>query len=128
MAVSQNNGQHVVEVVSNAACQIPDGFHFLSLAKLLLQFLALAHITGDAVSPYRSSFLVEYKACADFKLYGAAIPRDNLQLVSGTVLPVGFFVKHALNKILIFLSEDLADARAQGFTSFMPDDLFACRI
>src|SRR2546426_1016071 len=44
---AQDGGEQVVEVVGDAARQLPHGFHLLRLAQLLLELALRAHITGE---------------------------------------------------------------------------------
>ncbi len=53
LRVAKHDGQDVVEVMSDASGQCTDGFHFLRMQQLRLQFLALADIHDDAAQPFR---------------------------------------------------------------------------
>ena len=48
IGVPEDRGQHVVEVVRDAARQAADGLHLLRLAQLLLEALALGDVLADA--------------------------------------------------------------------------------
>ena len=37
----ENHGQHIVEVVGNTSCELPDKLHFLSMLQLHLESLPL---------------------------------------------------------------------------------------
>ncbi len=41
VGVSQNDGEDIVEIVRDPACQSPQAFHFLRLDELLLESLSL---------------------------------------------------------------------------------------
>ena len=47
-AVSRNDGEQIVEIVRHAAGQLPDGFQFLGLVKLRLQFLLFRDVLHDS--------------------------------------------------------------------------------
>ena len=47
IAVAQDDGQQVVEVVGHAAGKPPDRLHLLRLTQLVLQSLAVREIEGD---------------------------------------------------------------------------------
>ena len=53
LGLRPNDGQHVVEVVSDAAGQPADRFHLVGLAELILQLLALGDV-GRHASTWRA--------------------------------------------------------------------------
>ncbi len=46
---ADDDGEHIVEVVSDAAGELADGLHLLSLAQLVFGAGALGHFIGDAL-------------------------------------------------------------------------------
>ena len=62
LAVPQNHGQQIVEVVRHAAGQPSDGFHLLRLLILLLQRAAFGDVQGDADAAHRFAVLAEVDA------------------------------------------------------------------
>ncbi len=57
-AGAQDGGQHVVEVVGDAACQLPDRLHLLRLGELGLEALALREVGHDPDHPARAPLRV----------------------------------------------------------------------
>ena len=62
LAVAQNHGQQIVEVVRHAAGQPSDGFHLLRLLILLLQRAAFGDVQGNADAAHRFAVLAEVDA------------------------------------------------------------------
>ena len=62
LAVPQNHGQQIVEVVRHAAGQPSDGFHLLRLLILLLQRAAFGDVQGNADAAHRFAVLAEEDA------------------------------------------------------------------
>ena len=59
LAVPQNDGQQVVEVVRHAAGQLSDGFHLLRLLILRLEGPAFGDVHGDPDAAHRLAVLAE---------------------------------------------------------------------
>ena len=66
-AEAEDRGEQVVEVVSDAACQLADGLHLLGLAQLLLEAEPLGDVLGEhepgapafELDPVRENFHVD---------------------------------------------------------------------
>ena len=59
LAVAENHGQQVVEVVRHAAGQPADGLHLLRLLELLLQRAAFGDVQGNPDAAHRFAVLAE---------------------------------------------------------------------
>ena len=72
-----NDGQDVVEIVRHAAGQLPDGFHLLRLAQLLLQMLPLRDVHHDPthLNRHPRSIQGQFRALANDPLL--AVGQDN---------------------------------------------------
>ena len=53
VAVTLHDREQVIEVVSDATSQLPDGFHLLSLAKLGLESFAFSDVGDECGEPIR---------------------------------------------------------------------------
>src|SRR3954454_22305038 len=54
--IADDDREQIVEVVSDTACQLPDGLHLMSLPEGLLRFEALSDFGHDAI----------FKLCCEF--------------------------------------------------------------
>ncbi len=54
---AHDNGQHIVEVVGDAAGQLADGLHLLRLAQLVFQAVLLGDIDADTGATHRPAVL-----------------------------------------------------------------------
>ena len=82
--VALDDHEEIVEVVGDATGEAPDGFHFLGLAKLLFELMALADVLRDDEVD---------GAAVVFELVGDDFGFDDAWPSLRDVLPVGFVAR-----------------------------------
>ena len=50
LAIAEDDREQIVEVVRDAAGELPDGIHALGLGRALLQLVLLGHVAADAIA------------------------------------------------------------------------------
>src|SRR5579864_3881516 len=117
VAVHVDRGEDVVEVVRDSASELTYRLHFLGLTELLLEPVALAHVSADRLDADRLPILLDKTAC-DLDRDQVTVARDQVVLPDG--LP-GFAVKlftEGVGELGVELVWDEINDRA-------PDQLFA---
>jgi hypothetical protein len=71
--ISADHHQQVVEVVRHSSGEAADGFHFLGLAKLILQHAAVGDVFGDGFEDVGRLVHVAHSPSADAHGDGSAI-------------------------------------------------------
>ena len=64
--IGDNDSQNIVEVVGDAACKSPDGFHFLHMAEPLFDATDMGNVFGDHLKIEHCPGVILYRAAADF--------------------------------------------------------------
>src|SRR5260370_6768253 len=77
-AIAQDDRQQIIEIVRDSTCQRPDGFHFLRLPELLLQFSPLCQIPDGCTPP--QALLRFQHAQLDLHWELAAFPAQSVDL------------------------------------------------
>ena len=62
---SHDGADHIVEIVRDAACELADGFEFLSLEKLFFEVEALGDVLDDYFGVFGSLFAVDDMAAIE---------------------------------------------------------------
>ena len=102
MGVIQNYGQHIVEVVGNAACQLADGFHFLSMSKLLVDSAALRNVAKYENCACESPLIVVDRSSADIngKFASVAADKDRVVCQSNSDAPFQYGLQWVSDRLM----------------------------
>ena len=78
VTMTRNDREHVIEVVGDAAGELPDCLHLLSLTEVLLELLALGDVTQDDL--HRGETMIGKGGCSDLDRNLCSIKADDLFL------------------------------------------------